>query len=61
MRFFLTFLVLVLPLIGLAIIPLAPLQLAAMKEVRATTWRTEWMEQVWWSKWYSWAGGPIWR
>jgi hypothetical protein len=61
MRFFLAFLVLVLPLIGHAIIPLVPLQLAAVKEVRAATWGTEWMEEAWWSRWYSWAGGPIWR
>lgn len=58
---FFTFLVFVLPLIGFAIIPLVPLQLAAVKEIIAATWSEAWMENIWWSHWYSWAGGPVWR
>lgn len=61
MPFFLAFLVLVIPLIGIAIAPLFPLQISAVKEVRSVTWATDWMEKVWWGRWYSWAGGPIWR
>ncbi|GAA5922361.1 hypothetical protein JCM1841_003083 [Sporobolomyces salmonicolor] len=48
-------------LLGVAFVPLAPLQLRAFKEVVATTWDTDWMRQCWWSRWYSWAGGPVWR
>jgi hypothetical protein len=51
----------VIPLIGIAIIPLFPLQLAAVRTVVHATWNAEWMVETWWSHWYSWAGGPIWR
>jgi len=61
MAFFLCFLVLVVPLVGIALVPLVPNQWAAVKEVRAATWATAWMDHTWWTKWYSWAGGPIWR
>lgn len=58
---FLAFLVVVVPLIGIALIPLIPLQLAAIQEVVGKTWYTSYMEDIWWSKWYSWLGGPIFR
>lgn len=58
---FLLFLILVIPLIGFAIIPLLPLQLAAIKRIVETTWYTDILSEIWWSRWYSWVGGPIWR
>lgn len=50
-----------LPLIGFAEIPLIPIQLRAVREVVRATWSTEAMSEDWWSKWWSWAGGPVWR
>jgi hypothetical protein len=50
-----------LPLIGFALVPLVPIQLAAVREVVAATWSTDQMNKEWWSRWYSWVGGPVWR
>lgn len=50
-----------LPLIGFAEVPLIPIQLRAVREVVRATWSTEAMREDWWSKWWSWVGGPVWR
>lgn len=50
-----------LPLIGFAEIPLTPLQLRAVATVARSTWWTPSMHKDWWSHWYSWLGGPVWR
>ena len=58
---FVCFLFFAVALIGLAIIPLVSVELAAITEIRAATWGTEWMQERWWRHWYSWAGGPVYR
>ncbi|GAA6022563.1 hypothetical protein JCM11491_005600 [Sporobolomyces phaffii] len=58
---FVNFLLYAVLLLVVALVPLVPLQLRAFREVVATTWRTERMHREWWSRWYSWAGGPVWR
>ncbi|GAA5981181.1 hypothetical protein JCM10908_004010 [Rhodotorula pacifica] len=47
--------------LGLGLLPLAPPQWAALRRVVRSTWHTETMAQSWWHRWYSWAGGPVWR
>ncbi|KAM0748105.1 hypothetical protein T439DRAFT_382588 [Meredithblackwellia eburnea MCA 4105] len=58
---FLAFLFYSVILIGISIIPVTPLQYAAVKEVVRKTWETEWMYENWWRRWYAWAGGPVYR
>ncbi|ORY74988.1 hypothetical protein BCR35DRAFT_306382 [Leucosporidium creatinivorum] len=58
---FACFLFTTLPLMGFAEIPLMPIQLQAVREVVRVTWSTEAMREDWWSRWWSWAGGPVWR
>ncbi|GAA5908329.1 uncharacterized protein JCM6883_004349 [Sporobolomyces salmoneus] len=58
---FVTFIFYAVLLLVVALVPLAPLQYRAFREVIATTWRTEKMREDWWSRWYSWVGGPVWR
>lgn len=48
-------------LLVVALVPLAPLQYRAFREVIETTWETQEMKGAWWERWYSWAGGPVWR
>ncbi|GAA5990132.1 hypothetical protein JCM5350_002517 [Sporobolomyces pararoseus] len=48
-------------LLGVALVPLLPLQIRAFREVISTTWETEQMRIGWWSKWWSWLGGPFYR
>lgn len=58
---FVDFILFAVLLLVVALVPLSPLQYRALREVIATTWDTAEMKQEWWSKWYSWAGGPVWR
>lgn len=58
---FLQFIFYAILLLSVALVPLAPLQLRAFKEVIAITWGTKEMSEGWWKRWYSWAGGPVWR
>ncbi|BGP12456.1 Palmitoyltransferase swf1 [Rhodosporidiobolus nylandii] len=48
-------------LLVVALVPLAPLQYRAVREVVQQTWGTSFMRELWWSPWYGWAGGPVWR
>ncbi|GAA6058523.1 hypothetical protein JCM10212_006962 [Sporobolomyces blumeae] len=49
-------------LLGVALVPLAPLQLRAFREVIDTTWTSDALEQAWWGRpWRSWLGGPVWH
>lgn len=47
--------------LGLGLLPLAPPQWVALREVVRTTWSSDVMVKKWWSRWYSWLGGPVWR
>jgi len=58
---FLQFIFYAILLLSVALVPLAPLQLRAFREVIAITWETKEMSEGWWKRWYSWAGGPVWR
>ncbi|GAA5823214.1 hypothetical protein JCM5353_005122 [Sporobolomyces roseus] len=58
---FLQFIFYAILLLSVALVPLAPLQLRAFKEVIAITWGTKEMSEDWWRRWWSWAGGPVWR
>ncbi|GAA5972640.1 hypothetical protein JCM11641_002950 [Rhodosporidiobolus odoratus] len=58
---FFTFLLYAFLLLIVALVPLTPLQLKACREVIQQTWSTPFMQDRWWSRWYSWAGGPVWR
>lgn len=58
---FVCFLFYTVALVGVAIVPLAPLQLAAVSEVVSATWDLEWMHENWWKNWWSWIGGPVYR
>ncbi|GAA5856266.1 hypothetical protein JCM8547_000844 [Rhodosporidiobolus lusitaniae] len=48
-------------LLVVALVPLAPLQLRACREVIKQTWSSSLLQQRWWSRWYGWAGGPVWH
>ncbi|GAA5922668.1 uncharacterized protein JCM15063_003382 [Sporobolomyces koalae] len=58
---FVNFILFAVLLLCVALVPLAPLQYRAFKEVVETTWATHEMKSRWWDRWYSWAGGPVWR
>ncbi|KAM0793358.1 hypothetical protein ACM66B_000813 [Microbotryomycetes sp. NB124-2] len=59
---FVCFMASALPLIGVAVLPLLPLQRRAIKSVVRYTWSTAEMQRMWWGRpWLSWAGGPAWR
>lgn len=47
--------------LGLGLLPLAPPQWVALREVVRATWSSDAMVKNWWSRWYSWLGGPVWR
>lgn len=48
-------------LIGLGVIPVLKPFYNSLLAVRKYTWDTDYMHRIWWSRWYSWLGGPIWR
>ncbi|GAA6035989.1 hypothetical protein JCM8097_005202 [Rhodosporidiobolus ruineniae] len=58
---FFCFLVYAALLLLVALVPFAPLQYRACREVIQQTWHTEFMYERWWNRWFSWAGGPVWR
>ena len=47
--------------LGLGLLPLAPPQWVALRKVVRATWSSDVMVKKWWSRWYSWLGGPVWR
>lgn len=47
--------------LGLGLLPLAPPQWVALRKVVRETWSSDVMVKKWWSRWYSWLGGPVWR
>jgi len=58
---FIMFLALVPPTIGLGLweaIPLALLQWALVKDAM---WNAQHLYRIWWDRWYSWLGGPVFR
>ncbi|GAA5892177.1 hypothetical protein JCM6882_005716, partial [Rhodosporidiobolus microsporus] len=58
---FFCFLVYAFILLMSTLAPLAPLQYRAAREVLRQTWNSGLLREKWWSKWWSWAGGPVWR
>ena len=61
LRPFTLFLAAVVPLIVVAIAPLIPLVYAGLCTVLRTTWHGEELAMRWWSRWYCWLGGPVFR
>ncbi|GAA5837160.1 hypothetical protein JCM9279_005603 [Rhodotorula babjevae] len=58
---FATFLAYAAALLVVALVPFAPLQWRACREVVSETWWSDEMQDGWWSGWRGWIGGPIYR
>ncbi|GAA5925093.1 hypothetical protein JCM3775_006363 [Rhodotorula graminis] len=48
-------------LLVIALVPFAPLQWKACREVVSETWWSDEMRERWWSGWRGWVGGPVYR
>ncbi|GAA5898194.1 hypothetical protein JCM8208_000179 [Rhodotorula glutinis] len=48
-------------LLVVALVPFAPLQWRACREVVSETWWSDEMRERWWGGWRGWIGGPVYR